>query len=149
MIIDKLAEFCDATALNTGGADNYSIGSAVNANVARDLGNGKPLYLVITVDTAVDSASDNTVIELQLRSDDSSSIDPDTGTLHFSTGAIPQAQWTLGRSFVYALPVEGLAYEQYLGIVQVTSVAAATAGKINAFLTQDPHGWAAYPEGTN
>ena len=149
MIIDKLCEFLDATALNTGGADNYFIGSAVNANVARDLGMGQPLYLVVTVDTAIDSTSDNTVQEIQLRSDDSSSIDPDSGTLHATTGALTQAQWNALGSICIPLPVEGLAYEEYLGIVQVTSVAAATAGKLNAFLTMDPHSLKIYPEGQN
>jgi len=149
MIIDKLCEFADAVALNTGGADNYSFGSSIDSSVVRDLGNGQPVYLVITVDTDIDSTSDNTVIEIQLRSDNSSSVDPDTGTLHFSTGAITQANWNATKTFAFTLPVQGLAYERYLGLTQVTSVAAATAGKLNAFLTIDPHGWRAYPEGSN
>lgn len=149
MIMDKLCEFCDATSLNTGGAAGYLIGSVIDLGVARDIGNGQPLFLVITVDTAVDSASDNTTQAFELRSDDSATIDPDTGTLHLSSGAIAQANLTQGRKFVYNVPYQGLAFEQYLGIIQRTAVAAATAGKINAFLTMDGHGWRAYPEGTN
>ena len=149
MILDKLNEFCDATALNTGAADNYALGSSVDTGVARDLGNGQPVYLVLTVDTAVDSSGDGVTLEFQLRSDAGSSVDPDSGTLHFSSGAIAQASLTQGASFVWALPVEGLAYERYLGLTQVTAVEAVTAGAVSAFLTMDPHGWRAYPEGTN
>ena len=149
MIFDKLAEFSDATALNTGSADNYAFGSSIDSGIARDLGNGQPVYLVVTVDTAVDSSGDGVTIEIQLRSDSTSSVDPDSGTLHFSSGAIAQANLTQGATFVWPLPAEGLAYERYIGLTQVTAVEAATAGALSAFLTIDPHGWKAYAEGDN
>lgn len=149
MILDKTCEFADAVALNTGAADNYAFGSSIDSSVARDLGNGQPVYLVITVATDLDSSGDGVAIEIQLRSDSTSSVDPDTGTLHLSTGAITQTNWNAIDKIVLALPTEGLAYERYLGLTQVTSVEAATAGALNAFLTCDPHGWQAYPEGDN
>lgn len=148
MIMDKLAEFCDATAMNTGGADNYVLGSTYDLGIARDVGHGQPLYLVLTVDTAFTSGGSATT-EIQLRSDSVTPIDPDNATLHFSTGPIAVAEFTEGRQFVYTLPIEGLPYERYLGLVQVQAVAALTAGAINAFLTMDPPGWKAYPEGQN
>lgn len=150
MIIDELGEFCDATALNTGAADaNYFIGSAVDSVAVRDLGNGQPVYCVITVDTEVDSSSDGASVEFMLRSDDSSTIHATTSTIHASTGAIAEASLTQGASFSLVLPVEGVAYERYIGIVQRTTGEAVTAGKVNAFLTIDPYGWKAYPEGGN
>ena len=148
MIIDKLNEFCDAVSL-VRGTGSALIGSVINLSDVRDIGNGQPLYLVFTVDTAVDSAGDGTTVEFQLRSDDNAAISPSTGSLHFSTGAIAQAKLAQGKKFTFALPVEGIAYEQYIGIVQVTAVEAVTAGKINAFLTMDQTGWKAYPEGMN
>lgn len=148
MIIDKLTEFADAVALNLGGADNYVFGSAVDAGVARDMGNGKPLYLVLTVDAAFTSGGAATT-EIRLVSDAQDPVDPDSSTVHLSTGPIGYAQFTAGRKFVYPLPVEGLPYERYLGLVQTQAGAALTAGKLNAFLTQDPIGWKAYPEGQN
>jgi hypothetical protein len=48
-----------------------------------------------------------------------------------------------------ALPMEGVAYEQYLGILCVTATTTTTAGKINAFLTKDVAKWTAYPDGQN
>lgn len=148
MILDKLNEFLDATSLvrSTGSA---FIGSAINTGVARDLGNGQPVYLVITIDTAVDSSGDGATVEFEIRSDNSATIDDTAGSLHGSTGAIPEASLTQGASFVMTLPLEGIAYEQYLGIVQVTGGEAVTAGAASAMLTVDPYGWKAYPEGDN
>lgn len=146
-IIDKRNEFCDAVALNTGGAASYLIGDVIDLGAAaRDIGNGEPLYLMITVDTSVDSAADNTVQQFHLCSDAQAAIAVDgSATYHFSTKAIAQANLTAGtRVACVALPLGD--YERYLGIVQTTSVAAATAGKINAFLTKDPVGWKAYPD---
>jgi hypothetical protein len=148
MFLDSLNEFCDAVSL-VRGTGSALIGNTINSQVARDLGNGQPLYLGFTVDTAVDSSGDGASVEFELRSDSSASIDTSSGSLHLSTGAIPEASLTQGATFFYALPVEGIAYEEFLGIVQVTSGEAVTAGKINAFLTCDPHGWKAYPEGQN
>jgi len=56
MILDKRTEFCDATALNTGAAGTYLIGDQIDLGVARDIGTGEQLYLVITVDTPPTSA---------------------------------------------------------------------------------------------
>jgi hypothetical protein len=148
MILDERLEFCDATALNTGGAASYLVGDVIDLGTAsRDIGNGEPMYLCIQVDTAVDSAADNTVQQFHLCSDAQAAIAVDgTATYHFSTGALAQATLIAGaRVAMVALP-QGT-YERYLGIVQTTSVAAATAGKINAFLTKDPAGWRAYSDG--
>ena len=48
-----------------------------------------------------------------------------------------------------ALPMEGNAYERYLGILCVTATTTTTAGAINAFLTKDVSKWKAYPDGQN
>jgi hypothetical protein len=45
-----------------------------------------------------------------------------------------------------ALPLEGKSYERYLGILAVIGTTTVTAGAINAFLTADPHEWAAQPD---
>ncbi|MDT8419350.1 MAG: hypothetical protein RQ754_02875 [Desulfuromonadales bacterium] len=147
MILDERLEFCDATALNTGGADTYLIGDVIDLGTARDIGNGEPLYLCIQVDTEVDSAGDGVTLDFTLASDAQAAIaDDGTATVHFSTGAIAQADLTAGAKVaMVALPLGS--YERYLGILQTTAVEAVTAGKINAFLTKDPNGWKAYPDG--
>ena len=62
-----------------------------------------------------------------------------------SSRAWPVASMTAGTTLMaIQLPQEGTAYERYIGIQQVTGTAAFTAGKVNAFLTEDVARWKAY-----
>lgn len=146
MIMDRLVEFADAVALNTGAAGDYTIGSSYDMTNVRDLGAGNPLYLVVTVDTAVVGP---TSVEITLVSDAQSPVTAATATRHVATGAILTANLTQGRIFSVALPQEGNVYERYLGIVQTTVGAAVSAGKINAFITTQAPAHKHYPEGSN
>ena len=150
MLLDERTEFCDATALNTGGAASYLLGDVIDLQVARDIGQGEPLWLVITVDTAATSGGSATG-QFTLASDAQAAIATDgTATVHITTAAIPVAS-LVARYVIFAgpLPAEGPVYERYLGILQTTAVAAFTAGKINAFLTPEFAKWKAYADATN
>lgn len=151
MIMDDLLEFCDATALNTGAAASYLIGDVIdlqggNALTSPAPARGEPMWLVITVDTQVTSGGAGTYA-FTLASDAQAAIAVDgSATVHYVTPAIPKA--TLAPGYVIAavaLPLSP-AYERYLGILQTTGVAAATAGKVNAFLTHDVALWRAYAD---
>ena len=148
MILDKRNEFCDATALNTGAAGTYLIGDQIDLGAARDIGNGEQLYLVITVDTPPTSAGAATA-QFTLASDNTASIATDgTASVHFQTKAFTIAEMTAGAVLAAVpLPLEGVAYERFLGILQTTGTAAFTGGKINAFLTHDVAKWKAYADG--
>ncbi len=150
MILDERAEFCDATALNTGGAGSYLVGDVMDLSVARDMGNGQPLYLIIQVTTAVTSSGSATVA-FELASDAAAAIAVDgTQSTHVKTSAIGKAALTAGYTIVLPVPPEGSkAYERYIGVLQTTGTAALTAGAVNAFLTIDPTGWKATPDATN
>jgi len=145
MILDERTEFCDATALNTGAAGTYLIGDVIDLSVARDIGAGEPLFFVVTVDTAVTSGGAATVT-FQLASDAQAAIATDgSASVHFASAAIPKATLVAGyRAVAVRLPTEGTAYEQYLGVLQITGTAALTAGKVNAFLTHDYAKFKAY-----
>ena len=145
MILDKRTEFCDATALNTGAAGTYLIGDQIDLGVDRDIGIGEQLYLVITVDTQPTSAGAATA-QFTLASDNTASIATNgTASVHFQTKAFSIAEVTPGAVLAaVALPIEGVAYERFLGILQTTGTAAFTGGKINAFLTPDVAKWKSY-----
>lgn len=145
MILDKRNEFCDATALNTGAAGTYLIGDQIDLGVARDIGNGEQLYLVITVDTQPTSGGAARA-QFTLASDDTANIATNgTASVHFQTKAFTIAEMTPGAVLAaVALPIEGVAYERFLGILQTTGTAAFTGGKINAFLTHDVAKWKSY-----
>lgn len=138
MILSERDEWLDATAANTGGAATYLIGDVIDLEVARDIGSGDELWLVISVDTTFTSGGAGT-LALQLASDAQAAIATDgTATVHVQTATFALAALVAGRVlFAGILPAEGNAYERYLGILQITGTAAFTAGKLNAFLTPD------------
>lgn len=146
MILDKRNEFCDATALNTGGAGTYLVGDQIDLGTARDVGNGEALYLVITVDTAPTSANSTATAQFTLASDAQAAIATNgTASVHFQTKAFAISEMAAGKVLAaVALPIEGVAYERYLGVLQTTGTEAFTGGKINAFLTHDVAKWKSY-----
>lgn len=149
MIMDKLTEFCDGVALNTGAAGTYNIGDVIDLEAVRDLGQGNPIYLVISVSTTATSAGAATG-QFRLVSDSTATPSTSTATVHATSAAHAVANMSAGASlFVIALPMEGSAYERYLGIQQITGVAAFTAGNVDAFLTMNPSAYKAYPDAAN
>jgi hypothetical protein len=142
MILDERTEFCDAVALNTGGAGSYLLGDVIDLGEAKDLGNSDPLYLVVQVDTTATSGGSATGL-FSLVTDDNASLS--SPAVLVSSKAWAVADMTAGTTLmVVQLPMEGTAYERYLGIQQTTGVAAFTAGKVNAFITHTPARWKAY-----
>ena len=145
MVIDERTEFCDAVACNTGAAGTYNLGDLINMEVARDIGNGQPVYLVISVDTEIITGGTAGTVAFQLVSDSTSTVATDgTQTVHYASKAFVTDDTALTElqagevAVCVALPMEGVAYEQYLAVQQVTGTTAITAGKVNAFLTLDP-----------
>lgn len=146
MITDKLTMFCDGTALNTGAAGSYLIGSQIDIGNLRDIANMTDLYLVIQMAVTATSGGSATA-QFQLRSDDAAAINVSSGTLHVASPVFPVASMAAGTKLLQvALPLQGLAYERYLGIVQVTGTTAFTAGAVDAFLTPVPQANVAYPD---
>jgi len=151
MLMDERNEFCDATALNTGGAGTYLIGDVMDLdpcttapNTTVDL-EGSELYCVIQVDTTATSGGAATG-QFKLASDAQAAIATDgTATEHFATAAIAVATLVAGY-LVAAFRLPKGSYERYLGVLQVTGTAAFTAGKINVFLTADPALYRAYAD---
>lgn len=146
MLLDERNEFADATALNTGGAGTYLIGDQIDLSVARDVGNGCCVFLVITVDTLPTSATSAATAQFTLASDASAAVATDgSASVHYQTKAFAISGMAAGTVLAaVALPIEGVAYERYLGLLQTTAGEAFTGGKVNAFLTTDVSRWKAY-----
>lgn len=149
MIMDKRAQFLEATALNTGAAGTYLIGDVYDTGlVNQDIGNGEDLWLVLLITTAVLSGGAATV-QFQFVSDAQAAIAVDgSATVHYQTIAIPKATLIIGyRAIITALPK--MTYERFLGMLQITGTAALTAGAATAFLTRDVAKWAPLADGVN
>jgi hypothetical protein len=148
MILDDKLEFCDATALNTGAAATYNIGDVIDLGVARDLGNGQPLYVVVVCHADITVASSTGTLQFQLVSDGTDTIATNgTQSRHLASGVFATSTTAIPRGTVLMsvpLPTEGVPYERYLAIQQITGTTAINAGSVNAFLTMDAAKWVAY-----
>ena len=154
MILDKLAEFCDATSV-AAGASTALVGNVMDLGSAtRDLGNGQPVYLVINVDTEIITGGSAGTILFQLASDAQAAIATDaSATVHLTTATLVTDDaaansdlLNAGATILVAALPQGTTYERYLGILCTIGTTTVTAGKINAFLTADPTGWKAYAD---
>lgn len=144
MIIDKRTQFCDNEAA-FGTAATRLEGSQIDLQTARDIANGQPIYLIVVI-TAQPGDNAGT-INIQLVSDSTAAIATDgSATVHWQTGAQDDQYFTLGKTFCVALPLEGNAYEQFLGILVVTAAQTSTLLAFDAFLSLDPVGWKAYAD---
>jgi hypothetical protein len=159
MIMDERTEFADATSV-AAAAGTALIGDVLDlGSVARDIGEGEPVWFIITCDTEIITGGTAGTVKFQLVSDAQAAIATDgTATVHLDSGtfvtddaAANDTQLNAGEViFAAPLPRQGKVYERYLGVLCVTATTTTTAGKINAFLTlEQPHGKKLYAEGVN
>jgi len=154
MIYDSRLEFADAAAI-TYAATTANLTNQIDSGaVVRDLGNGEPIYVVVTVDTAITVATTAGTVQYRIVSDDTASISTTTCTVHatspaFATSSTATAatKTTAGSvAWICALP-SGIAYERYLGMQVLVGTNTLASGKVNAFLTKDVSNWVATPDG--
>ena len=148
-IIDKLTEFCDAVTMDqeTG---TYLMGNQIDlGTVTRDVGKGEPVYLILRWTVAPTDGGASATATFSLVSDASASIATNgTATVHLVTPTLLKTQMTAGTYAVYLVPSGLLAYERYLGILMTVGTAGFDAGSFDAWLSVDPVGWYAYPQGS-
>jgi hypothetical protein len=147
MIMDERLEFADAVSV-AAAAGTALIGDVIDLGpVPRDIGSGRQMYLIVTVDTEIITAGAAGTLEIKLVSDAQAAIATDgTATVHMTSGSLVTDDAAANSALLNAgailmsgaIPLEGNVYERYLGIIAVTGTTTTTAGKINAFLTLDP-----------
>ncbi len=152
MITDQRTTFAEDVAITLGAGTNL-IGDVIDGGSARDLGAGKPVYLNILVTEAF---AGGTAMSFVLASDSAAAIATDgSENRHNVTDVFTDAQLTLGFRHTVALSsgdsAQGedvVGYQRYLGLLGI-GTGTHTAGKVTAFLSLDPIGWSAYPDGNN
>ena len=146
MLVDSRTEFCDNVTLATAIATTL-IGSQIDTTDVRDVGHGEPIYVVFIVSTTATSGGSATVA-FEIASDSTAVISTSTATSHVTIGPFAVATLTVGTILaVVALPDEGNAYEQFLGVLETVATAVLTAGAIDIFLTTHPSSFKVYPDG--
>jgi hypothetical protein len=129
MILDKQLEFSLAQAVTTTAASD----NIVDLGVARDIGVGQNLELLVRVDTAftaTTTASDTLTISLE-----SSTSTAFGGTLvtHLTGSAVKQAALTAKTEYRFKLPKSS--YQRYIRCAYTVSGTWA-AGKLDACLVE-------------
>src|SRR5688572_27393895 len=130
MIMDERNEFADAVSV-AAAAGTALIGDVISlGSVHRDMGQGQPIYFVITVDTEIITGGVAGTVKFQLVSDAQAAIATDgTATVHLDTGdlvtddaAANSALLNAGSVlFAAPLPTEGNIYEAFLGVLCITA----------------------------
>lgn len=151
-IMDSLAEFCDATSVAlTAGATIQLLGNQIDLSVlGRNIGDGQPVYLIVSVDTGIITAGSAGTIQFALTSD-SAAAQNVSATVHslspvYVTDDAPTAALSAGKFiWVQAIPSSFFSdvgntntYERYLALQTYVLTTSTTAGKINAWLSLDP-----------
>ena len=152
MIIDQRLEFADAVSVAAAAGTANLTNQIDLGTVSRDIANGEPMYLIVTVDTDIVTGGSAGTIAYQLASDDTASIATNgSQSIHatskaFVTGSTAStANFTKAGQVAWVLPLpQGVTYERYLGVQYVIGTTTTIAGKVNAFLTHDRTIWQAY-----
>lgn len=137
--IDAQYRFSNAQAITASAAST----NIVDLMAARNLGDGRPLWLVVAcVVTMTDAASDSTVA-VTVETDDNSGFSSATTAQTVGTFAATSAA---GTRFQVRLQPFTTA-ERYLRLQYTVANGNLTTGSYTAFLTTDPDRWTAYQDG--
>ena len=138
MILDAELMFSEDQAVTASAAStNY-----IDLGVARDIGNGENLYLVLLVTETMDDAGDDSTLAVTLQTDDNTSFSSATTLETLTTFAALTAAGTV----VYKR-IDPASYERYIRLYYTTANGDLSAGKFTAFITKDIQKYADYASG--
>lgn len=161
MLICERSEFADAASVVASASTTTLIGDTVDLdspevspNTVLDM-EGSDLYLVIQTDTEIITAGTAGAIQFFLVSDELATLGGGVVancTTHLASASLVtddaaanSAQLNAG-GVIYCGKLPTGRYEKYLGILCTVTTTDVTAGKINAFLTNDPALWRPYAD---
>lgn len=136
MYVDKENLFT-ATAMDLTESSGTEIfaDSAINLGAVRDVGKGRPMYVVICMDTALTSTNDTGTIVFAVV--DELDADIDTSSVELvQTDPLGVTVLTLGKVIVLPLPA-GIMTQQYLGFRAKTGGETIATGTCTVFLALD------------
>lgn len=135
-IIDYNLQMCSATSIVVNTGTNL-VGSQIDlSTVSRDIGLGRPLFVVVNVDTSVAASGGAAEVQFVVASDDTASVATDgSATVLGQTAAIAKANLAAGTTLV--IPIAPTPSERYIGLLAVVTTNNITTGKVNAWLTDD------------
>lgn len=145
MILDKKAEFADAQSIVGVAATAINSTNYIDLGVARDIGPGEDLWLVVLINQTVLAAGGASNVTFQLLEDSQADMASGSARTLWSSGAIPKA--TLVAGYVVAKIKIPATSKQYLRVTATPDTNATTQGKMDAFLTPNADAWQSYASG--
>ena len=139
MYVDSQLLFCDALAITS------AVGSTntIDLSQIRDIGSGRQLFLVVTVDVAMTDGSSNSTLTVAIEGDSTTTFTPD-GTANVLT--IP-ALSAAGAIFIVALsPTLAPLQFQYIRLLFTPNTGDLTTGTFTAFLALDVQNYKSYAD---
>jgi hypothetical protein len=132
-----------ADALSTNVID---LGPLSAGNTIRDIGAGEPLYLHVLVKEAF-ATSGSATLTVTLESDSTSDL-ATSATVHATiASAVAAASLIAGAWIAKGIPIPSSAYERFLGLRFTTNTADFTAGKVDAWLSDNRYDDRTYESG--
>lgn len=136
MYIDAQLQFSDAQALTSAAAST----NLVDLGIARDIGNGSELFIVLVVDVALTDASSNSTVAVILQTDSVEGFgSPLTGQTLFTIAATA----AVGTKYIARIQPDG-ADERYIRLYFTPANGDLTTGSVTAFITTDIDKYTAY-----
>lgn len=134
MIIDNNLLFSDAQALTATAGSTFAIDTAplFSGNLGRRVGNGRPIYIFLTVDTAFTDAGSDSTVAVTVETDATAAMDSATTVATLSTLA---ALTAAGTKAFFTLPVYN--YERFIGLRYTMANGNLTTGTVTAGLVLD------------
>ncbi len=147
MILDAQAKFSVGQTVTTGTDTGLVSEHTIDiGSVVRDIGNGKPMYIVGVVNTAFTSAGNNETLDVNLITDGDAALGSPTVLQKLFT--FPAAAAAGTKEIAMIAP--GHTYEQYIGLQYKTGGdgTALTAGAVECYITDSPDLQAYYASGS-
>lgn len=137
MYVDKELLFTATAAdlSSVGSSSQVYSDSSIYLGVVRDVGKGRPMYVVFCMDTALTSGNSTATMKFSVVDDDDATVAGD-GVILVSTDDIVVTRLTLGKVIVLPLPA-GVMTQKYLGVRFDGGTETTTAGTCTAFLALD------------
>lgn len=140
MFVDSQLRFSNAQAV-TAAAISTNI---LDLGAVRNLGTGKPLFVVICVTTAFTDAGSNSTLTVSLYGDSTSTITPDSSRDLVTIAALAAAGTV---AIIPLAPNGGPEAYRYLALYYTPNNGDLTTGAITAFITDTPQAQAFYAKG--
>ena len=147
MILDGQAAFSNPQTVTTGTDTGLKSTNVYDLGLAgREVGPGKPLYVVVEVTTTFTSSGSDDDLAVNLITDDNESMTTPTQVQELAV--IPRISAAGAVVVGVIAPKPGVALERYIALqYKSKGDGALTAGAVKAFLTETPDAYKAYAKG--